>query len=56
MPPTLIASAAARLVKRGWGCPDCAGVYGCQAPRRSCETCSPPRNPARPRNLDEDDL
>jgi hypothetical protein len=50
----MTAAAAARLVRRKWACPDCAGVYGCRSSNRSCLTCSPPRNPIPSRTLDED--
>ena len=51
----MIASARARLVNRKWACPECAGIYGCHADGRSCEVCSPPRNPIpRRRWVDED--
>ena len=52
----VIGSAAARLISRKWACPDCAGVYGCRSSARSCEMCSPPRNPVPRRSLDEDNL
>ena len=43
--PRLIASAAARLASHRWGCPECAGEFGCHGGSRDCEVCSPPRNP-----------
>jgi len=44
-PSRMIGAAAARLASRKWACPECAGDYGCRAGGRSCEVCSPPRNP-----------
>lgn len=53
----MIGSAAARLIRHKWACPDCAGVYGCHSSTRDCESCSPPRNPVPPaRHLWDDEI
>ena len=49
----VIGSATARIVLRGWGCPECVGPYG-RGHGDRCISCNPPRNPpTRPADDDQ---
>lgn len=44
----IIGAAAARMISRGWGCPECAAGLG-RRQSGGCETCNPPRRPRSPK-------